>query len=688
MKKNTVVGGVIVGLLGTLPVQAQESTDQTIVVQATRVEKDIKDVPQSIDVVTSDDIETNRYQTVADAIKSIPNMVLTATPGDYHYIQVRGLPRNLEQNNVPVYVDGVPQTSLYGLNLRLSDVESIEFLRGPQGNIYGSNARDGIIVITTKKPSNEPSASVKFGRANYNEKSAQLIASSGVGKNDISAKVAIDHLKRDGFVDNTYLGKTIDEKTQNNIAFSLNWTPETDWSASLYLDYGRTDGGAYPYVPDNPETDRGDDLKAAMDVENIFEQKSKGAALSIGWNMSPQWALNSVTGYRSIESFGRFDEYLSVTLPDSKSFDTWINEKDYFQELRLTSTPGELPVDWIIGAAYQRSTEDNRNRLFSNALNLDKSKISGEFSRDTYTAYVDALWRFLPTWSLNLGGRYTKENYEINSEFYSPEQTQGRYSTDYGKFLPKLAISKELGDNHTIYSSYGKGLLSGGASWIAEETTMLGERLGYGKTYAPEMSEVIEVGYKSYWLDRRVMTNINLFDARVKNYQYSYPDPTTYATRIASIQEIRSRGVEGSISALLTDVWQAVLRFGFNDAQVTEVDGYSGASMSSGTRVPNAPKHNVNIETTYSAHISDDWVFTPTLSVGHYGQVALDARGKKFQDSYVIVKSNFEFKYRDDYSIRLWGDNLTDERYKTFSYPGLSTYGDPLRFGVDLEAKF
>ena len=48
MNKNTVVGGVIVGLLGTLPVQAQDSTDQTIVVQATRVEKDIKDVPQSI----------------------------------------------------------------------------------------------------------------------------------------------------------------------------------------------------------------------------------------------------------------------------------------------------------------------------------------------------------------------------------------------------------------------------------------------------------------------------------------------------------------------------------------------------------------------------------------------------------------------------------------------------------------
>ncbi len=696
MNNFTVVGAVITGLLGTLPAIANDSVDETMIVQAARVGKDIKDIPQSMDSLTSEDIEVQRYRTVSDAIKSIPNMSLSDIAGDYNYVQVRGLPKNLEQANVPIYVDGVPQTSLYGLNLSLVDVESIEFLRGPQGNIYGSNARDGIIVITTKTPANEPTARMKLGTANYNEKSAQFLASSALIDDELSAKVAVNHLKRDGFVNNTYLSKSVDDKKQNNIVVSLYWTPNADWSATLSMDYGEIKGGAYPYVPASSKPNRGDDLKTAFDVEGQFDQTSKGAAISLDWNISPQWTLSSVSGYRDISTFGRFDADLAVT-PDAAStlVDTWIKEKDYFQELRLVSTPSELPIDWIFGAAYYKVTEDNNNQVAMKASNMALTKTAGDFSRDTYTAYIDANWRFAPSWLLNLGGRYTKENYAIDSSFYNmfsnPIETQGSYKTDYSKFMPKAALSKDFGRDHTVYTSYGEGLLSGGGSWMAEETTSSGERLGYGKTYDPETSKVFEVGYKSYWLDRTVMTNINLFDARVENFQYAYPDAGGN-TRIASIQEVRSQGVEGSVSALLTDAWQAVFRFGFNDAKITKVDGYTGASMAEGNRVPYAPDHNVHVETTYFAEINDDWSFTPTMSVGYFGEVAQDGRSEKFQKPYFVVNANLDLSYRDDYSVRLWGANLTDERYQTYSVnwagANYSTYGEPLRFGLDLEAKF
>lgn len=688
MNNLTVVGTAIAALLGTLPVVANDNVDETMIVQAARVGKDIKDIPQSMDSLTSEDMETQRYRTVSDAIKSIPNMSLSDIAGDYNYVQVRGLPRNLEQANVPIYVDGVPQTSLYGLNLSLVDVESIEFLRGPQGNIYGSNARDGIIVITTKKPANEPTARVKLGVANYNEKSAQILASSPLIEDELSAKIAVNHLQRDGFVYNTHLDKPVDDKKQNNIAISLYWTPNADWSATLYMDYGETKGGAYPYVPETSKPSRGDDLKTAFDVEGLFDQTSKGAAISLDWNISRQWTLSSVSGYRNISSFGRFDADLAVT-PDAAStlVDTWIREKDYFQELRLVSTPSELPIDWIFGAAYYKVTEDNNQQFAMKVSNTALTKTTGNFSRDSYTAYVDANWRFAPTWLLNLGGRYTKENYDIDSSFSKSSVTQGNYNTDYSKFMPKAALSKDFGRDHTVYTSYGEGLLSGGGSWMYEETTSSGDRLGYGKTYAPETSKVFEVGYKSYWLDRTVMTNINLFDARVENFQYAYPDAGGN-TRIASIQEVRSQGVEGSVSALLTDAWQAALRFGFNDAKITKVDGYTGASMAEGNRVPYAPDHNVHVETTYFADINDDWSFTPTMSMGYFGKVAQDGRGAKFQEPYFVVNANLDFSYRDNYSVRLWGANLTDERYQTFSFGSYSTYGEPLRFGLDLEAKF
>ncbi len=705
MNKYIALVAVSSGVLGTMPVLAVDGADESaigqarlaeVVVQALRVEKDIKDVPQSMDVLTSEDIELQRYSNVADAIKSIPNMTLSDIAGDYNYIQVRGLPRNLEQANVPVYVDGVPQTSLYGLNLSLLDVESIEFLRGPQGNIYGSNARDGIIVITTKKPGNEPTARVKIGAANFNEKSAKILASSALIDDELSAKVAFNHLKRDGFVDNTYLDRSVDDKTQNNVALSFYWTPDENWSAALYMDYADTEGGAYPYVPETSKPNRGDDLEAAYDVEGVFDQTSEGVALHVDWDLHPDWVLSSVTGSRKIDTYGRFDADLAVTpAATSTLVDTWIDEEDYFQEFRLTSAPEALPVDWIFGAAYYRVTEDNRNRAAMKVIPMDLTRAGGEFSRDTYTVYADALWRFASAWSLNVGGRYTKEYYKIDSTFYNmflaPAETQGEYQTDYAKFLPKVALKKDFGRDHTLYASYGQGLLSGGGSWIAEETKPSGERLGYGKTYDPETNEVIETGYKSYWLDRTVMANVNIFDSRVKDYQYAHPDAGGN-TRIASIEEVRSRGVEGSVSALLTEVWQAALRFGFNDAKITQVDGYTGASMAEGNRVPYAPKHNVHLETTYFAQLNDDWTFTPSASVSHFGDIAQDGREDKFQDSYLLISTSLNFTYRDDYSIRLWGANLTDERYQTYSVSwagtDYSTYGEPLRFGLDLEAKF
>lgn len=698
MNKYSVLGVAVCAAMSSYQSFATDDITvlDTMVVKAARVDKDIKDIPQSMDALTAEDIDTQRYRTVSDVIKSIPNMSLPEIAGDYNYVQVRGLPRNLEQANVPIYVDGVPQTSLYGLNLSLVDVESIEFLRGPQGNIYGSNARDGIIVITTKKPAEQATAKVQLGYANFNERNAQVLVSTPLVDNKLSAKIAVNHLERDGFVENTFLDKSVDDKKQDNVALSLYWTPSQDWSATLYLDYGKMEGGAYPYVPETEKPGRGDALETAFDVEGEFDQTSKGVALNVEWGIMPEWSLNSVTGYRSIKTFGRFDADLAVTpAPMSTLVDTWIREKDYFQELRLTSTPGALPIDWIVGAAYYRITEDNNNRAAMATNDMDLTRTAGDFSRDTYTAYLDAVWRFAPTWTLNLGGRYTKENYQIDSSFYNmfllPAETDGKYDTDYSEFMPKLALSKDFGSNHTIYTSYGEGLLSGGGSWMAEETTVAGERLGYGKTYDPETSQVLEVGYKSYWLDRRIMANVSIFDARINNFQYAYPDAGGN-TRIATIKEVRSTGIEGSLSALLTDAWQAALRFGFNDAKITQVDGYTGASMAEGNRVPYAPEHNIHLEATYFAEINEDWSVTPNMSVGYFGEVAQDGQGNKSQIPYFIVNANVDFTYRDDYSVRLWGANLTDERYQTYSVnwggANYSTYGDPLRFGLDLEATF
>ncbi len=669
--------------------------ENTVIVYGQRVERDIIEVPVSMDVVSEEQIERLRLGSVADVVKTIPNISMPDIAGDYSYIQVRGMPRHLEQTNVPVYVDGVPHTSMYGLNLPLMDVENIEFLRGPQGNLFGSNARDGVIVITTKKPSNETTAQVSVGVANYGQKSIKAGVSTPLVDDELLMKLSISALKRDGFVQNTHLNKSIDHKDDMAANLGLYWQLNEKVSARLSLDYMTKDLGPAPYANTTNKTmSRGDDLEAAMDIEGTFEQSAKGVSLGVDWHISPDWTLSSVTGYRQQNVYAKYDPDLVVSPPAMAMYiDNWFDEKDYFQEFRLTSTPKASDFDWLFGLAYFRATDDNRQAAHIIAMQSDMTRVASELARDTYTAYVDSTWRFAPSWRLNLGARFTQENFDSNSNFYNAfagGDSQGSYNTNYNKFLPKAALTKEFGKDHNVYASYGEGLLSGGATWMYENVTPEQGRTGQTKPYAPETSRVFELGYKAYWLDRTMMTNLAVFDSYVYNYQLPYADAMGNA-KISSVNKVRSRGLEGSVNAWIADAWEAVLGFGFNDAKVEEIDGYSGATLAKGSRIPFAPKYNIHSHVVYNGNISNDWQFIPSLSVNYFGDVLLNGSGSITQDPYALINANLEFVYRHDYSIRVWGSNLADERYRTqaFNFGNeVSTFGDPRQFGVDFTVRY
>lgn len=668
--------------------------EHTVVVYGQRVERDIIKVPVSMDSVDEETIERQRYESIVDVVKTIPNINVFEPAGDYSYIQVRGLPRHIEQPNVPVYVDGVPHTSLYGLNLPLLDVESIEFLRGPQGNLFGSNARDGVIVINTKKPTNETSGRVSVGVANYDQKSLKAGFNAPLIEDELYTKFAISTLKRDGFVENTYLNKDIDHKEEVVANLGFYWEPNQAVSARLTFDYTTKDVGPAPYVNTTSRTlSSGDDLKGAMDIDGIFDQRSKGVSLGVDWNIYPDWTLSSVTGYRQQDIFAKIDADLIPSPPEMSMYiDNWFDERDYFQELRLASTPEVSNWDWLFGAAYFRATDDNQQAIHWVSMNTDTVKVDSELARDTYTVYFDATWRFAPSWRLNFGSRFTQEKFDSDSTFFNAftGESQGSYSKDYSEFLPKIALSKEFGDEHTLYASYGEGMLSGGATWMYEYVTPEQGRTGHNRPYEPETSQVYELGYKGYWADRSVMTSVALFNTYVYDHQLFYPDALGNF-QVSSVNEVRSRGIEGTITAWISDAWETVLSVGYNDSEVMEIDGYSGASLTEGSRIPFAPDYNVHAHVVYNGEISDDWQYIPTLSADFFGEVLLNGSGSISQDPYALINANVEFIYRDDYSIRLWGKNVTDERYRTQSFNfgnEVSIFGDPRQFGVDFSAKF
>jgi outer membrane receptor protein involved in Fe transport len=124
---------------------------------ASRVSEPIEDAPASVSLVTSPELRSMRYPTVADAVRGLRGVYVSDDTA-YKSVNFRGFGRPGDYGNrVLVLVDGHPTndnwigSSYVGYDLRtdLEDVERIEVVRGPGSVLYGTGAFSGVINLIT-----------------------------------------------------------------------------------------------------------------------------------------------------------------------------------------------------------------------------------------------------------------------------------------------------------------------------------------------------------------------------------------------------------------------------------------------------------------------------------------------------------------------------------------------------------
>ena len=129
-----------------------------IIVTATKRATSVQDVPISVTVVNPAQLENQGIASIKDlaSVASGFNIQSSQTETQGTSIRIRGV--GTTGNNiglesaVGVFIDGVYQ-SRPGVALgELTDVESLELLRGPQGTLFGRNTSAGALNIRTKKP--------------------------------------------------------------------------------------------------------------------------------------------------------------------------------------------------------------------------------------------------------------------------------------------------------------------------------------------------------------------------------------------------------------------------------------------------------------------------------------------------------------------------------------------------------
>jgi hemoglobin/transferrin/lactoferrin receptor protein len=151
---------------------AQPTQLDAVTTAATRTKRPIEDVPGTVSVITTQDMDRDNVQDIRDLVRNEPGVSVGNQPGRGGFTNY--VIRGIGGNRVVVMSDGVRVPDFPGSNsgsptgytrdlVDLESVKQVEIVRGPASALYGSDALGGVIAYTTKDPSDY----LVFGGRNY-----------------------------------------------------------------------------------------------------------------------------------------------------------------------------------------------------------------------------------------------------------------------------------------------------------------------------------------------------------------------------------------------------------------------------------------------------------------------------------------------------------------------------------------
>ena len=233
IKSNKTVAAAVaaalsIPVINTPNLLAQDTSNvalEEIIVTATKRELNIQDVGQSIMALTNEDIEKMGIKSMADYIKALPSVVLTAEVPGRNDLVMRGISQDAYtwyvDSTVALYLDEQAMTtSSQQVSVRVIDMARVESLPGPQGTLFGSTSQTGTIRMITNKPDQSGyygSVETSYGTINGGDSSIDVNGYVNIPLSDALSMRFVGYTSSDGgYVDNVY-GTSLVEVTTMRI---------------------------------------------------------------------------------------------------------------------------------------------------------------------------------------------------------------------------------------------------------------------------------------------------------------------------------------------------------------------------------------------------------------------------------------------------------------------------------------
>lgn len=694
------------------PLLAAEVVIEEVVVTAQkRAERNV-DVPISIDSSTGEELANAGITNTQDLAQTVPGLRLDLS-GGFSQPTLRGVGSSVAgpglSASVATYVDGIYRSSALTGAFEMSDIASVQVLKGPQGTLFGRNATGGAIIVTTETPSYEPDAELKYAYGRYNDSRLQVRGSTGLSDTVAVGMAAYLH-ENDGFVTNTANGEKVD--SMNNWGGRLKGLFEPTDALSVLLTYAHSErddgspnglnayeGRAVANDPSHPSVDPvhndGDPItihtrrgKISSDAPLGFTSESDDIALKVEWDLG-DLVFTSYTGYHD-EVVVYEQDYDVTTLPIFHG-KFQVDDDSFSQEFNLTST-GPGPLQWVAGLYYFEN--DNQFPFFNlvaTGFEVAPAFANGQKTK-SWAAFLDGSYDLTDRLTLTLGGRYSVDKMTVNFESAANGVPYTEADEQFEDFSPRAVLRYSLDENSSVYASVTRGYKSGVFNAAGFSTVPV----------EPEEITAYEIGYK---------TQTGQWSADVAGFYYDYAE--LQVNRFVDAGSILVNAAEATIYGLDTQIGYAAtadLRFDLGLAYThSEYDDFENAPAYVGTGFPGDPYVTADVDATGNELLRTPEV-TANVSMQYQHPVAsgmarfnasyyysskfyFDAANDTHQDAYGLLNVRLSWAPQDErYEIAVYANNVTDEEYLVQvlaqSAAMLQQYGTSATYGVEFTLRF
>ena len=734
------VAAILASHLATTVARADDVDLTEIVVTAQRRSENVQNVPAAIQVFTPQQLAELRIEQTGDLAAYTPGLYVSTSQFGDPVFSLRGVGMNNANTNqnpaVTEYINEVALPSVAMLGFQLFDLERVEVLKGPQGDLYGRNTTGGAINFITARPTQDFSASVDVNYGNFNLE--EIGAEIGGGVTDtLAVRLAAHAISRDGWqtdVASNNLGGYTESKLgsieRQAVRFSALWTPSDTFQALFvgdasfdnsevpsYKDMGYTNAngtcavplvaglnggkGCPSYAVATPTSAQVAVADGSGDPTVAFGDNSYGDRNNVhlyGGSLKMDWTLDGMT-LTSVTGARKMDRSMG-----SSSGSPYIDQdmlrveqlKTFSQELRLASS-GQGPLQWLVGAYYSHD-DDSDSSLYNYAQNYEVAPLNPtpvifneDISQRTETEGVFAHTEYALSneWKVIAGIRETHENVDytydsgVNVDF-PPAYELTPVPYDHAT-MSSNGVSGKLGLNYQpsrdmlVYLNLSEGYKGGGFPGdIAFLPYPAGQPASaYLPSYSSEKLFAYELGLKSTLADGALILDSAVFYYDWRHMQASTEIP--YGTP-PNVIEVFSLGNAGNakIYGLDTDLtWKMTqelsLRAGINLMDAKIVSG----TYDDETPVQ-SPRASTNVVLRYQS-------VQPVANVLPFAQVDYNYRSSVYftlpnteadhQGGYGLLGLRAGVKTTDaKWEWSAWARNLTNTVYLVDAFGAGSTF--------------